>query len=60
LVAFGTQNVVFSWFGIEAALHEDLTIGLVFVGVSLARGYLLRRIFKRLGKSTLAADTLGI
>ncbi len=38
--------VVFPWFGIETGLAEHLTIGLAFVGVSLARGYLLRRLFE--------------
>jgi hypothetical protein len=37
------QTVVFSWFGIEAAWGEHLAIGLAFVGVSLARTYMLRR-----------------
>ena len=45
VLAIATQFVVFPWFGIEAALGEHLTIGLAFVGVSLARGYLLRRLF---------------
>jgi hypothetical protein len=49
-VAVATQIVVFSWFGIEATLDEHLAIGLAFVGVSLARGYLLRRMFEWLGK----------
>ena len=31
---------------IETGLAEHLTIGLAFVGVSLARGYLLRRLFE--------------
>jgi hypothetical protein len=47
-LAIATQIVVFPWFGIKAALGEQLAIGLVFVGVSLARGYLLRRVFERL------------
>jgi len=47
-VAVVTQIVVFWWFGIEAALSEHLAIGLVFVGVSLARGHLLRRLFERI------------
>jgi hypothetical protein len=47
VLAIATQIVVFSWFGIEAALGEHLAIGLAF-GVSLARGYLLRRLFDRL------------
>lgn len=48
-----TQIVVFPWFGIETGLAEHLTIGLAFVGVSLARGYLLRRLFEaiRMGVS---------
>ena len=43
-----TQIVVFPWFGLEAALGEHLAIGLMFLGVSLVRGYLLRRLFERL------------
>lgn len=48
VLAIATQIVVFPWFGIEAAFREHLAIGLVFVGVSLIRGYLLRRMFERL------------
>lgn len=40
-----TQIVVFPWFGLEAALGEHLAIGMAFVAVSLARSYLLRRLF---------------
>ena len=46
VLAIVTQIVVFPWFGIETGLAEHLTIGLAFVGVSLARGYLLRRLFE--------------
>jgi len=46
-LAVATQIVVFPWFGIKTGLSEQLTIGLAFVGVSLARGYLLRRVFER-------------
>jgi hypothetical protein len=45
-LAIATQLVVFPVFDIEAALGEHLAIGLAFVGVSLARGYLLRRLFE--------------
>jgi hypothetical protein len=48
VLAIATQIVVFPWFGIEAALGEHLAIGMAFVGVSLARGYLLRRLFERI------------
>ena len=46
VLAIATQIVVFPWFGIETGLAEHLTIGLAFDGVSLARGYLLRRLFE--------------
>ena len=46
VVAMVTQIVVFPWFGIETGLGEHLTIGLAFVGISLARGFLLRRLFE--------------
>ena len=46
VLAIATQIVVFPWFGIETGLAEHLTIGLAFVGVSLARGYLLRRLIE--------------
>ena len=47
VLAIATQIVVFPWFGIKTGLAEHLTIGLAFVGVSLVRGYLLRRLFER-------------
>jgi hypothetical protein len=46
VLAILTQIIVFPWFGIEAGLVEHMSIGLVFLGVSLARGYLLRRLFE--------------
>ena len=46
VLAIATQIVVFPWFGIETGLAEHMAIGLAFVGVSLARGYLLRRLFE--------------
>ena len=47
-LAIATQIVVFPWFGIETGLAEHLSIGLAFVGVSLVRGYVLRRLFERI------------
>lgn len=47
-LAIMTQIVVFPWFDLEADLTQHLTIGVAFVGVSLVRGYLLRRLFERL------------
>lgn len=48
VLAIATQIVVFPRFGIETGLTEHLTIGMAFVLVSLARGYLLRRLFERI------------
>ena len=46
-LAVATQIMVFPWFGIETGVSEQLAMGLAFVGVSLPRGYLLRRVFER-------------
>lgn len=56
-LAVVTQIIVFPWFGLEAALGEHLAIGAAFVVVSLVRGYLLRRLFERLGSHPLVTDT---
>lgn len=47
-----TQIIVFPLFGLEAELGEHLSIGLAFVAVSLARGYVLRRLFERIRASS--------
>ncbi len=44
-VAVGTQIVVFPWFGLQASLGDTLAIGAIFTLVSLARSYVLRRVF---------------
>lgn len=42
-----TQIVAFPLFGLHASLSENLGIGLIFTVVSLARSYVLRRLFNR-------------
>jgi hypothetical protein len=42
-----TQLIVFPWLGLTASLQDNLAIGAAFVGVSLIRGYTLRRVFER-------------
>ena len=49
LVALGTQVLLFPTIGLQATLTQNLTLSGVFTGVSLARTYLLRRLFVRLG-----------
>jgi hypothetical protein len=46
-LAVATQIVVFPWFGLHPSLSENLTIGAIFVGISLLRSYTLRRLFER-------------
>ena len=47
VLAVLTQMIVFPWFGFTASLQDNLGIGAAFVGVSLIRGYTLRRVFER-------------
>ena len=47
-IAVATQLVVFPWFGLPARVSDALAIGAVFTGVSLVRGYALRRVFEAL------------
>ena len=46
-LAVGMQIEVFPVFGIHIALGDQLSIGLAFTAISLARGYVLRRLFER-------------
>ena len=42
-----TQIVVFPWFGLQVSLGDNLSIGALFVTISLIRSYALRRVFAR-------------
>lgn len=57
VLAVATQIVVFPIFGLAAALGQNPIIDLVFLGISMARGYLLRRLFERLGRHPPATHT---
>lgn len=59
VLAIATQIVVFPWFGIETGLAEHMTIGLAFVGVSLVRGYILRRLFEAIRVASHCGDRAG-
>jgi len=50
-VAVATQAAVFPLFGIEASTADHLLIGALFTVVSIARGYLVRRLFNRVGRA---------
>lgn len=47
IVAVCSQVVIFPWFGIHVALSDNLVIGLWFTVISLARSYIIRRVFNR-------------
>ena len=47
-LAVATQVVVFPLFGIHIALADDLAIGMVFLVISLARSFVLRRVFEKI------------
>ena len=48
VVAVATQIVVFPMFGLATTLGQNLAIGAIFTTVSLARSYVLRRVFEAL------------
>ena len=44
-----THMIVFPLFGLHASLRENLMIGGLFTCISLARSYVLRRLFNARG-----------
>ena len=47
-VAVVTQILIFPIFGLHTTLAQNLKMGAVFTVVSIARSYLLRRLFERI------------
>jgi len=50
VLAVFTQIIVFPWFGLHTSLGDNLALGAVFVGISLLRSYVLRRLFARIDR----------
>lgn len=48
VLAFVTQVVLVPLFGWNPKMVQNMRIGLAFAGISLARGYQLRRLFERI------------
>ena len=46
VVAMATQIVVFPILGMQASIGQNLKLALVFTSVSIARSYVLRRLFE--------------
>ena len=59
-ISLGAQLVVFPWFGIHVDARTNVQIGGCFTAASLARAYILRRLFnclilrKKKGKESYA------
>lgn len=45
-IAVGTQILIFPLFGLHTTLGQNLSMGGIFTMVSLARSFLLRRLFE--------------
>jgi hypothetical protein len=50
-VAVATQILIFPVFRLHTTLAQNLKMGLVFTVVSIARSYVLRRLFERLWRA---------
>jgi hypothetical protein len=63
LVGYGlavlTQILVFPVFGLRTTMSENLAMGLVFTIVSLARSYVLRRVFEAIRVGDAPTRTAG-
>ncbi len=59
VVAILSQLAIFPMFGIHLPLHDNLMIGAWFTGISVVRGYVLRRWFTRRTESSSASVQQG-
>ncbi len=59
VVAWSATFTIFPWFDLEPALVTSLWISLIFTAVSLARSYVLRRLFNWIEQTTDLADPGG-
>ena len=50
-VSVVTQILIFPIFGLHTTLAQNLKMGAVFTVVSIARSYVLRRLFERLRRA---------
>ena len=51
-LAVAAQLLVFPVMGLSVTFQQTLTIGLLFTALSIARSYLLRRLFERLSETS--------
>jgi hypothetical protein len=48
IIALVSQLIVFPMVGIDVSFRTNIEIGLYFTAISIARSYLIRRVFNRL------------
>ena len=53
-IAVLAQIVVFPWFGIDVSFRQNLLIGAIFTVVSIARSFILRRMFEAIRVRTFS------
>ena len=58
-VALLTQIIVFPLFGLQVSLGENLAIGGLFTLASIARSYVLRRVFEAIRTYGAETSTAG-
>jgi hypothetical protein len=59
-MAVATQLAIFPLFGIRVTLSANLAIGAMFTTLSIARSYLLRRVFEHLRLHGLQRETAAL
>jgi hypothetical protein len=47
-VSMAANLIVLPWFGFKVSVHDAFNIGVIFTLISIARSYLLRRLFNRI------------
>ena len=58
-VAVVTQILIFPVFGLHTTLAQNLTMGLLFTGISIIRSFALRRLFERIRVANRSGDRGG-
>jgi hypothetical protein len=58
-VAVVTQILIFPVFGLHTTLAQNLKIGLIFTAISIARSYVLRRLFEGIRVANRSGDRGG-
>lgn len=46
VLSLGLQTALSEWYGLRTSLAVDVQIVILFTGLSLMRGYVLRRVFE--------------